>query len=209
MYMMPHIIQQQNTELANSTCGNLRGTRRQSDSVYPKPFTRNETKRDARSRGGRARRGRIARCHRRRDCLSRARVLFRALGDALSLMRPEEPVHEHVEPRLEEQEQEGAQKIRHDDSLRASPRRSRRERGAPARPNASDLREVPGASVNARVYPARSRRPSCASPSADVHAELASFLQQHRNRRFRGTASRRHSFREDSRTRVVAPPRGV
>jgi len=25
MYMMPHIIQQQNTELANSTCGNLRG----------------------------------------------------------------------------------------------------------------------------------------------------------------------------------------
>jgi hypothetical protein len=105
-------------------------------------------------------------------------------------MRPEEPVHEHVEPRLEEQEQEGAQKIRHDDSLRASPRRSRRERGAPARPNASDLREVPGASVNARVYPARSRRPSCASPSADVHAELASFLQQHRNRRFRGTAYR-------------------
>ena len=56
MYMMPHIIQQQNTELANSTCGNLRGTRRRSDSVYPKPFTRNETKRDARSRGGRARR---------------------------------------------------------------------------------------------------------------------------------------------------------
>ena len=29
-----------------------------------------------------------------------------------------------------------------------------------------------------------------ASPSADVHAELASFLQQHRNRRFRGTAYR-------------------
>ena len=25
MYMMPHIIQQQNTELANSRCGNLRG----------------------------------------------------------------------------------------------------------------------------------------------------------------------------------------
>ena len=24
MYMMPHIIQQQNTELANSRCGNLR-----------------------------------------------------------------------------------------------------------------------------------------------------------------------------------------
>lgn len=73
--------------------------------------------------------------------VSRARVsLFRAFGDALSLMRPEEPVHEHVEPRLEEQEQEGAQKIRHDDSLRASLRRSRREGGSPTRPNASDLR---------------------------------------------------------------------
>ena len=123
MYMMAHIIQQQNTELANSKCGNLSSaveeTRASENSRIPVitlNVVRDEKLRDL---GADARREVAMRDRgERRDSPRSNARLFRAFGDALSFLRLEEPVDKHVEPRLEEQEQEGAQKIRHRDALR-------------------------------------------------------------------------------------------